>query len=132
MAEVKNFYRLFEKNLFSLIGKRSAIDKEKFLFYFRLYNHLLNALNLMNTPYNKRAFDFIRIVAELTAKQSFKGEEHYLKYINSIARELLSMEQRIRVIVKKDPASDPLHGNTKLIIAQNICTLRILKINGSV
>ena len=128
MAEVKDFYRLFEKRLLPLVRNRSTTDNEKLLFYLRIYTYLLNSLNLMSTSANKRSFNFLKIVAQLTAKQSFRGEEYYLKYINSIAREIISNESRIKTIVSQDPAADPLHSNTKLIMAQNICLMRTFKL----
>ena len=129
MAEVNDLYRLFEKRVLSLVKQRGSARKETLLFYLRVYNNLLNALNLMNTPLNRRSFHFLKIIVTLTSKEAFKGEAHYLSYINSITREILSSESRIRAIVGKNPASDPLHANTKLIMAQNICLLRILKLS---
>jgi hypothetical protein len=129
MAEVRDFYKLFEKRVVSLVKERSSTDKDKLLFYLRIYSHLLNAQNLMNTRVNKRSFYFLHIVATLTTKESFKGESHYLKYINGLSREVLSNKARIIKLINKDISSDPLHANTKIITAQNICMLRILKLS---
>jgi hypothetical protein len=124
MAKV-NIYDMFEKRIMPFL-KKGRREQEKLIYYLKLYSHLLSAMNELRS---RRGFDRLRIVLKLTSKESFSGESHYLKYIGSITRDALANQKRIQGILAKDPTADPLHTKTRLMIAQNICILRILKLN---
>jgi len=106
--------------------KESHKTHDKLIFYLKLYTHLISALDELKY---KRGFDRLKIVANLTRTESYPGEAHYTHYINTIAKDILSHKIRIQRIQSKDPAGDPLHAKTRLLLAQNICMIRILKLN---
>tara|TARA_Y100000310_G_C20701005_1_gene829883 strand:+ start:8554 stop:8883 length:330 start_codon:yes stop_codon:yes gene_type:complete len=102
-------------------------NREKLIYYLKLYTHLITAIEELGS---RRGFDRLKIVSQLT-RESHPGETHYIKYIHSLVRSVFSHKRRIKNILNKDPAADPLHAKTQLLTAQNICMLRILKLSSS-
>ena len=113
-------------SLFLNAGKNKK--QEKMAFYLKLYTNLIMADSKLDSP---RGFDHLRIVKVMTKDESYQKELHYLKYVNSIAAEIVSRSRVILKILKDDPTADPVNAKTKLLMAQNICVLRILKIGYS-
>jgi hypothetical protein len=107
--------------------KREKYLIQRNLFYLRLYTDLIRAEEKMNPRGCKRMENILRVVRNMARNPDFKEEEAYLKRIRSIASDILSNLNRIKIKIKKDPTSDAYHAKTKLQLAQNICILRILK-----
>ena len=126
MVKVNVYKTFFEKKIWPIM-KAEGKNQEKLVYYLKLYTHLITALDELKS---RRGFDRLIIVSQLT-KESYPGESHYIKYVSSLVRSTLSNKKRILQILSKDPASDPLHAKTELLMAQNICMLRILKLSSS-
>lgn len=125
MAKV-NIYKAFFEDKILPIMKGGQKEHNKLIFYLKLYTHLISALDELEY---KRGFDRLKIVANLTTTESYPGEAHYIRYINAIVRDVFYNRKRIQRIQSKDPAGDPLHAKTRLLLAQNICMIRILKLS---
>jgi hypothetical protein len=52
-----------------------------------------------------------------------------MKRISAILNSLLKNKDKIIEGIIKEEASDPFHAKTSVMLAENICILRILKIN---
>ena len=124
MVKVNIYKKFFEKKVLSLIKQDKLRHQERIVYYLKLYTNLMAAEVKLSS---RRGFDHINIVIHMTKSESFQGEAHYLNYINSIVRDVMSNRKRIQRILSKDPAADPLNAKTQLLMAQNICVLRILK-----
>jgi hypothetical protein len=126
MAEINRYRKFFEKNVLPILKPGQQKEQAKIAYYLKLYTNLMGAeLNLSK----RRGFDQLRIVKNMTEEESHHGEMHYINYINLIAKSLLSDQQKIHKILGKDPVADPLYAKTRLLMAQNICVLRILKMS---
>ncbi len=121
---VNTFYKKFIEQ--KILGLSSSADSEKIIFYLKLYTNLLMCMDKLKT---RRGFDHLKIIAYMTKQETFPGEAHYLEYINQISRKVIANQNKIQQELLKDPASDPYHTYTELLMAQNICVLRILKIS---
>ena len=126
MADVNIYKILFEKKIIPFLGSRKS-EQERMIFYIKLYTHLIIAPEELKS---RRGYDRLKVVYDLTRSASFSGESHYIKYINNIVKDILANRRRIQALISKDPVSDPFHVKTRLLTAQNICMLRILKISG--
>mgnify|MGYP000235815190 CR=1 FL=1 len=126
MAKVNIYKDFFEKNVVSLLKPDQRKGQTKLAYYLKLYTNFMSAESRLTT---RRGFDHLRIARFMTEQESYPGEAHYLRYINSIARSVLSNQDKILKILKKDPVADPLYAKSQLLMAQNICVLRILKIS---
>ena len=127
MARV-NFYKaIFEKKILPLMRKKQK-EQERMLFYIKLYAHLIAAPEELQ---RRRGFDRLKIVYDLTRSNQFAGEAHYIAYIHQIAKDVINNRKRIRAILAKDPTADAFHSQTTLLMAQNICLLRILKMTSA-
>lgn len=126
MAKVNIYKAFFDKNIMPLVVEKSK-KQDPILFYLKLYTHLISTLDELQYI---RGVNRLKIVSNLTREASHSGEGHYIKYINTIAREILSDRVKIQRMIIKDPTSDPLRSKTKILMAQNICMLRILKLSG--
>ena len=115
----------FGKRISFLLNGGKNRKQEKMAFYLKLYTNLIMAESKLNSA---RGFDHLRIVRVMTREESYQNELHYLKYVSSITSEIMSKGEIIRKILRGDPTADPLNAKTKLLMAQNICVLRILKI----
>jgi hypothetical protein len=111
-----------------IIPKQERKQTEKVLSYLRIYTHLVNAYDMIDPEHCQRAFDHILIVKNLTKEVSYRGEKSYLENINQIAKDILKKRRSIVRRLNKYQASDPAHSKTNLLLAQNICVLRIMKI----
>jgi len=112
-----------------VIPKKDVKKGEKLISYIRIYTHLVNAYDLMNVHMYDRAFDHLVIVKNLTRGSSFQGEKSYLGHIRKIAVGIIKKRRPIVRRLHKYAASDPAHSKTNLLLAQNICVIRMIKIN---
>ena len=132
MAKVNELYKnFFETKIFTLLNQKGQREQEKLLHYLKIYSNLLSSQNLLKKNHSTRSFYHLKIVVTLTNETAYPGEAHYLKYINTIAREALAKRKIITRIINKNETEDALHVVTKMLMAQNICVLRILKISKS-
>lgn len=113
----------------SVFTKRDLKKGEKFINYIKIYTHLINAYDLLNKNTYKRAFDHLVIVNNLAKEFSYKGEKSYIQHIGRISKGILKKRKSIVRRLNKYSASDPAHSKTNLLLAQNICIIRMLKIN---
>ena len=126
MAEVNIYKNFFEKNLLSLLKPDQKRGQAKLAYYLKLYSAFMGAEYQLATA---RGFDNLRVARTMTSQQSYLGESHYIRHLNSISKSLLRHQKRIQRILKQDSVADPLHAKSQLLMAQNICVLRILKIS---
>ena len=126
MAKVSIYRKFFEKNIMTLLKPDQQKNQTKLAYYLKLYSAFIGAEHKLDTA---RGFDNLRIADGMTAQESFAGEVHYIKYLNSITRNIIRHRKKIQRVLKKDPVADPLHAKSHLLMAQNICVLRILKIS---
>ncbi|HLC96155.1 MAG TPA: hypothetical protein VJH97_02445 [Candidatus Nanoarchaeia archaeon] len=120
----KKMGKLFEQ----LVPLKKRREREKIINYIRLYTHLVTAYNLMNPHSYNRAFDHLAIVRNFTKEISYREEQTYMENIHSIVSDITKRKARIIKRLKKYAGSDPAHAQTNLLLAQNICILRIIKI----
>jgi hypothetical protein len=120
----KNF-----KKLIDIIIPRHEREKNKIIInYVRINNHLNTAFELLNRDDCSRGFEYLLISRKILKQMKFGNEASYLKRIAKILDSLLKRKSMIISRLKKDEASDPFHVKTQVMLAQNICILRILKI----
>ena len=122
------YTNFFGKRISAFLNAGKVRSQEKMAFYLKLYTNLMMAESKLDSS---RGFDHLRIVGVMTKEESYQKELHYLKYVNSIVGEIMSKSRIIRKLLKEDPTADPVNAKTKLLMAQNVCVLRILKIGSS-
>ena len=105
---------------------RPKITNEKVVYYLKLYSVFIVAENKLDAP---RGIHSLLIANSMTSQEAYDGEEHYIKYLNSIVKRILKNKETIQQILKEDPVADPLRAKSELLMAQNICVMRILKMS---
>ena len=122
---VKQVNRLFKL----LLPTEERKSSEKILHYLRIYTHLVTALDKIDSRRYKRGFDIVKIVNNLLKTTHYKEEEIYYKKMQDVINQVLAQRKNLRKMLIDEPTSDPLAIKTNLLLAQNICILRILKIS---
>jgi len=118
------------KKLIDLIMPTKERKKNTIIIgYMQIYTHLNGALNLMRKDTCKRAFEHITIARKLIRQIKFEEENPYLKRLIKTLDYIIKNQKKIFKGIKKNESSDPSHVKTSLLLAENICILRILKIN---
>ena len=118
------------KNLIDVIlPKKERRQSEIIISYLRIYTHLNNAINLLNKDTLKRAFEHLLITIKIVRQLKFNEERPYLKRISNILNFILKNKEKVMKEIRREQYSDPFHVKTSVLLAQNICILRILKIN---
>jgi hypothetical protein len=112
-----------------IIPQKDIKSSEKVLDYIRIYTHMVTAYDLLNKNSYQRAFDHMIIVKNLSKNVSYSSEKIYMEQILKIINDILKKKRSIIRRLNKYEASDPAHSKTNLLLAQNICILRILKVN---
>lgn len=119
----------FKKLIDLIIPKKERRQSNIIISYIRIYTQLNNAFNLLNKENCKRAFEHLFITKNIIKQLNFQEEQHYLKRISDILNSILKNKGVIIMQIRKNEAPDPFHVKTSVLLAQNICILRILKIN---
>lgn len=119
----------FKKIIDLIIPKKERRQSSIIISYIRIYTHLNNALNLLNKSTYRRAFEHLSLTRNIIRQTKFEEEKPYLKRIGRILDSIIRKEESIKLEMLKDETSDPFHIRTSMLLAQNICILRILKIN---
>ena len=119
----------FKKLIDLIIPKKERRQSNIIISYIRIYTQLNNAFNLLNKENCKRAFEHLFITKNIIKQLNFQEEQHYLKRISDILNSILKNKGGIIMQIRKNKAPDPFHVKTSVLLAQNICILRILKIN---
>lgn len=119
----------FKRLIDLIIPKKERRQSNIIISYIRIYTQLNNAFNLLNKENCKRAFEHLLITKNIIKQLNFQEEQHYLKRISDILNSILKNKETIIMQIRKDEVSDPFHIKTLVLLAQNICILRILKIN---
>ena len=73
--------------------------------------------------------EYLQIAKKGINELKFEEEAPYLKRISNILNAILKNSRAIINGIREGQASDPFHVKTSVLLAQNICVLRILKIN---
>ena len=120
-----NFKRLID----SIFPKKERRQSRIIIAYIRIYTQLNNAFNLLSREECRRAFEYISFTKSIIKQSEFDEEKVYLLRVEKILNSLLKKKEAIIRSIKKENASDPSHVKTSVMLAQNICILRILKIN---
>ncbi|HLC60064.1 MAG TPA: hypothetical protein VJJ52_01400 [Candidatus Nanoarchaeia archaeon] len=119
----------FKKIIDLIIPKKERRQSNIIIGYIRIYTHLNNALNLMNQYNYKRAIEHLKLTKNIIKQLRFDEERPYLARIKKILDSIIGKSKSISIKMLKDESSDPLHIKTSMLLAQNICILRILKTN---
>ena len=119
----------FKKLIDLIIPKKERRQSNIIISYIRIYTQLNNAFNLLNKENCKRAFEHLFITKNIIKQLNFQEEQHYLKRISHILNSILKNKGGIIMQIRMNEAPDPFHVKTSVLLAQNICILRILKIN---
>lgn len=119
----------FKKLIDLIIPKKERRQSRIIVSYIRIYTYLNNAFNLLNKEDIKRAFEYLSIARNIISQLKFEEEKQYFRRITVILSKILKNHNNISQAIRKDETSDPFHIKTSLLLAQNICILRILKIN---
>ncbi|MBU0953160.1 MAG: hypothetical protein KKA90_01925 [Nanoarchaeota archaeon] len=100
--------------------------RERFLFYMRIYNHTVRAsANFLNEN-TKRGVYFLQIIKELTEHTTDYIEEDLRKQIHEIVNKVLKDKNNINQLIKKQDFQGRI--NTQLLIIENLCVLRLMKL----
>ena len=121
----KKYVQKLNKLVQTVLPKEDKRRNEKILAYLRIYTNLINAGNILHRC--KRCIDYCKVVKRSTREFNFKEEEPYMKRINELVSGIVSDKRWTRSGDLQ--IGDPSHVRTKLLVAQNICVLRILKIS---
>ena len=119
----------FKKLIDLIIPKKERRQSNIIISYIRIYTQLNNAFNLLNKENCKRAFEHLFITKNIIKQLNFQEEQHYLKRISDILNSILKNKEAIITQIRMNESPDPFHVKTSVLLAQNICILRILKIN---
>lgn len=119
----------FKKLLDLIIPLKERRQSEIIISYIRIYSRLNTAFDLLNKDNCKRAFEHLSISKKILKQLKFNEEKPYLRRIANILNRILKNENKIIQGIKREETSDPFHVKTSVLLAQNICILRILKIN---
>lgn len=119
----------FKKLIDLIMPKKERRQSEIIIGYIQIYTLLNNAFNLLNRENCRRAVERVRIAKKSIRQLKFEEEKPYLGRIANILDSILKNSDAITKGIRKEDASDPFHAKTLLQLAQNICILRILKIN---
>ncbi|MBI2657653.1 hypothetical protein HYX08_03085 [Candidatus Woesearchaeota archaeon] len=118
------------KGLIDIIMPKKERRQSKIIIsYIRIHTQLNNAFNMLSKDRCRHAFEYLSLAKKFIRQLKFEEEKLYLNRILKILNELLKNKERIIAGIRKEEASDPFHIKTFLLLAQNICILRILKIN---
>lgn len=105
--------------VFQNISKHKVAKRnKKILNYLRIYSHLLTARAFLKSKVSRFKTHAI-IAKKLTRGTEFEDERVYIERINKILSSVLS--------VKRSDEAAISAIETKLLLAQNICILRVLK-----
>lgn len=119
----------FKKLIDTILPKKERRQSEIIISYMRIYTNLNNAFNLLTQETIKRAFEHLSITKRIIKQLNFDEEKPYLKRITDILNPILKNKSSIIKKIRQEGTSDPFHIKTSVLLAQNICILRILKIN---
>lgn len=119
----------FKKLIDLIIPKKERRQSHIIISYIRIYTQLNNSFNLLNKENCRRAFEHLLITKNIIKQLDFQEERHYLRRISDILNSTLKNKEAIIKQIRKNEAPDPFHVKTSVLLAQNICILRILKIN---
>ena len=119
----------FKKLIDLIIPKKERRQSRIIISYIRLYTYLNNSFNLLNRNSIKHAFEYLSIAKNIISQLKFEEEKPYLRRITIILDQILKNHIAISNAIRKDETSDPFHVKTSILLAQNICILRMLKIN---
>ncbi len=119
----------FKKLIDLIIPKKERRQSEIIIGYIQVYTLLNNASNLLNKDNCRRAIEHLQIAKKSIKQLKFEDERPYLQRIVNILNSILKNKKEVIKEIRKEGASDPFHIKTSLRLAQNICILRVLKIN---
>ena len=122
-------FSAFKKLINSIMPAKERRQSEIIINYIRIYSHLNTAFSLLTRKDNRLAFDHLSIARKIIMQTGFEEEMPYFKRLAGILDFILKNKQHITGRIRKDEASDPYHVKTSVLLAENICILRILKIN---
>tara|TARA_Y100000310_G_C20002294_1_gene499100 strand:+ start:106 stop:474 length:369 start_codon:yes stop_codon:yes gene_type:complete len=116
-----------------IIPKKQRKQSMNIITYISIYTHLNNALNLLGNNGYKRAFDRLTVAKSIVKQIDDDKEKPYLKKILKTIDSMMKIKEDLLKEIKKETINneqqDPYHIRTSIMLAQNICVLRILKIN---
>src|SRR3989338_195996 len=119
----------FKKLIDLIIPKKERRQSEIIIGYIGIYTLLNNAFNLLNRESCKKSMEYLQIAKKGINELKFEEEAPYLKRISNILNDILKNSRAIINGIREGQASEPFHVKTSVLLAQNICVLRILKIN---
>ena len=119
----------FKKLIDLVIPKKERRQSEIIIGYIQVYTLLNNASNLLNKDNCRRAIEHLQIAKKSIEQLKFEDERPYLQRIVNILNSILKNKKEVIKVIRKGGASDPFHIKTSLRLGQNICILRVLKIN---
>ncbi len=123
----------FKRMIDVIIPKKQRKQSMNIITYISIYTHLNNALNLLGNNGYKRAFDRLTVAKSIVKQIDDDKEKPYLKKILKTIDSMMKIKEDLLKEIKKETINneqqDPYHIRTSIMLAQNICVLRILKIN---
>lgn len=119
----------FKKLIDLIMPKKERRQSNIIISYIRIHSQLNNAFNMLNREKCRRAMEYVAISRRFIKRLKFEEERPYLDRILKILNQILKNRKLIINGIRKEEASDPFHVKTLVLLAQNICILRILKIN---
>ncbi|MFH1134240.1 MAG: hypothetical protein V1735_07185 [Nanoarchaeota archaeon] len=117
------FPNLFEK----LFPQNTRKRGRKVLTYLRLHTHLITAYHLMNKEQHGRAFELLMTSLRILQRLPDEKERPAYERIKTILKKILTKKDVISQELINE-THDPHHVHTHIMLAQNICILRILKL----
>tara|TARA_Y100000310_G_scaffold345846_1_gene471105 strand:- start:3445 stop:3864 length:420 start_codon:yes stop_codon:yes gene_type:complete len=123
----------FKRMIDVIIPKKERKQNRMIIAYMRIYTHLVSARALMTKERCNRAIDHLNLAKNIIKQTDDVQEKPYIKRLADTVEPIIKNKEDLIRLVKKedknDETEDPYHVQTAILLAQNICILRILKAN---
>ncbi len=113
----------------TLINYQNKKANSKIMDYLRLYTHLNTAIHKWDPKNRERGVNSLKLVKDFTKTSPFKEEELYYKKINDIVSKLIADSTCKECDSNSCEHVAPQRVLTRMKLAQNICTLRMLRVH---
>jgi hypothetical protein len=122
-------FQKFTKLLEAILPHGERDQRRMIINYMNIYSKVTSSFELLTKHSCQRSFEHLMIAKKVIKKIKFEEEQPYLKRILDLLNMLIRHKSKIIHQLKKDDASNPYHIKSYLLLAQNICVIRILKIS---
>jgi mevalonate kinase len=123
-------YKSYLKAMHRLMGSVLNVEDqrrcEKILHYLRIYHDLVTGFSSLNKSTAPKTIEILRKIQRFAKEAEF--EKEHMQKISEIAQSTIEGLKHVN-FSDIDEIGNPGHAKTKMLMAQNICVLRILKLS---